>query len=91
MSTVHFIFFIFLAQIASLYILFLVHFPINTLNFTWKGKTCLAKCFAKENFDIVPESTVLETYSTCLIVDNKPVNLSIWDTKYELWNYCVIF
>ncbi|KAJ6454141.1 small GTPase-binding protein [Mycena sanguinolenta] len=44
------------------------------------GKTCLLIVFSKGTFPVVYIPTVFENYVTDIVVDNKRVELALWDT-----------
>ena len=53
------------------------------------GKTCLLIVFSKDQFPEVYVPTVFENYVADIEVDNKQVELALWDTAGELLCVCV--
>ena len=52
------------------------------------GKTCLLIVFSKDQFPEVYVPTVFENYVADIEVDNKQVELALWDTagKHVTWH-----
>ena len=44
------------------------------------GKTCMVMTYGKDEFPSTYSPTVVDTYETVTKIDNKEVNLEIWDT-----------
>ena len=44
------------------------------------GKTCMVMTYGADEFPSTYSPTVVDTYETVTKIDNKEVNLEIWDT-----------